>query len=234
MSAQCNHNTIQEATMYVYNENYSIQENIDDLIFLQGALEAAGEHGELTPGLEAQITTLEDHIAAGDALDDKITRARRDTRKTGARVKRTDRVQEGTVRALWSDSLSASKQNKNDLRVKTLFEGGISKLLRPALDAQTDLVEGMVRTLETQSVYEGALRDEHAPKLRDSVDHARSLLEQRAQGASQLAALYADALAWKKEANRLRMAIGAQLIEQGAALELPSPKEFARSFFGKE
>jgi hypothetical protein len=64
------------------------------------------------------------------------------------------------------------------------------------------------------------------------VERADALLAQREDEASALAALYADALAWKQEGNRLRMRLGALLIAQGDALGVASPKEFARSFFG--
>jgi hypothetical protein len=63
------------------------------------------------------------------------------------------------------------------------------------------------------------------------VERSAALLAQREDEASALAALYADALAWKQEGNRLRMRLGALLIEQGAE-GVASPKEFVRSFFG--
>jgi hypothetical protein len=219
--------------MIVYDLEDSIQANVEDLVHLQGALEAEQEAGGLTPELEARLEEVGAAIDGGDEIDARLVQARRELRKTGARVVRVEVAQEEAAREVWVDVMYMGKQNKAAPEVTALFEGGLGAALKPALEAQSAGIFKMLATLESQAIYEGALRDKHAPKLRASVDAATQVLERRVRDNAALAALYAEALVWKEQANTLRAVVGADLIKLGADRGVPSPKEFARSFFGR-
>lgn len=219
--------------MYQEDERASIAQHNEDLTFLQGALEAAAAEGELSAELAGASAEVEGAIVEGDAKGAQIVAKERELRLTDALVKRLDVAQDRAVRSVWSDTLSAAGQDKSKPIYQLIFSGGLSPMIKPRLEEQSKVLDGMALTLETNAVYAGGLREAHVPKLRALVARAEVVLAQRDRQQAELAALYASAQEWKARANALRLKIGAQLTELGVDRGEPSPKDYARSFFGR-
>jgi hypothetical protein len=219
--------------MYVVSDNAAVAEHCDDLVSVCAALGALKDRGGLTPELEAKLAEAEAWIAEGDALEEARKLARRGKIKTQAKVRLEDDEQEEVVGELWADCMHEGKQDREAPVVKTIFEGGMSAMLKPALEAQTATVRVIIGKLEQQDVYEGPLRDKHVPALTDTADRAELLLTQRDVDTRALEACAARELAWKQRGNTLRAAIGGMLITYAAARNHRSPRQYARAFFAR-
>lgn len=219
--------------MYHINDANSVTDHTYDLTYTEAALAAADEDGELNKELKEAHKEIKGLIGEGDVLRDKIEQVERQRRRTSARVERADFKQEGLLRLLWVACLTAASMVREAPVVQLVFAGGLGKRITPALEAQTEQVRDVVRTLEAQEVYAGPLRQTHAPALKTSAERAEALLQQRADEAAKLAALHEEARGWKARGNTLRVRLGGLLMARAVELELPAPKEYARGFFGR-
>ena len=219
--------------MYNLREDASIEAHCEDLVFLSSALEIAEEDGELSGALLGKAAEVDVLVAEGDTLTQQITQAIRAQQRTSARVKRADTVQERALFSLWSDCMTRAKMNREAPLVSGLFEGGPAKLLRAALERQTDETRVVIGKLESQDAYAGELRAAHVPALGATVDRAEQVLARREADTRALEALYARAQEWKARGNALRASIGGLLMAHGATRGEGSPKQYARDFFGR-
>lgn len=219
--------------MYDLPQTLSLNEYTDDLVFLQGALEVARDEGALPQALQDAAARVEGAVVEFDALDLKIRHALRALRINAAHESYANLTQDLTIRALWVKTLAAASQDKKAEVYKLLFEGGLTPLIRPRPEGQIEATRGVVRTLETRAAYDGPLRQEFAPVLTTQADRAASLLARRRALEDALVALYDEARALKERANALRQQLGAQLLSHAIDQSIDSPKDWARSFFGR-
>jgi hypothetical protein len=219
--------------MYDLPQTLSLSEHADDLVFLQGALEVARDEGVLPQALQDAAARVEGMVEEFDALDLKIRRAQRALRINAAHESYANLKQDLTIRALWVKTLAAASQDKKAEVYKLLFEGGLTPLIRPRPEGQIEATRDVVRTLEARAAYDGPLRQEFAPILTTQADRAASLLARRRALEDALVALYDEARALKARANALRQHLGAQLLAHAIEQSIDSPKDWARSFFGR-
>ena len=217
--------------MYVVSDNAAVADHCDDLVSVCAALGALKDRGGLTPELEAKLAEAEALIAEGDALEEARKQARRGKVKTEAKVRFEDDEQEAAVGELWADCMHEARQDREAPVVQASFAGGMSAMLKPALEAQTATVRTIIGKLEQQDVYDGAIRAKHVPALTATADRADLLLTQRAGDTRALEACAARELAWKQRGNTLRAAIGGLLMSHAAAQGHRSPRQYARAFF---
>jgi hypothetical protein len=217
--------------MNMVDEDSAVAEHCDELSLTCAMLGALDARGELSPALKVRLAEAVGLVAEGDQLDEARRKLRRARVGVEAGVRFEDMDQEDRVMSLHADCMAEAKQLKGAPVVATIFEGGPAKLLKPALEAQTKTVRAIVGKLETQDVYEGALRAKHVPSLSESADRADALLAAREANKREQEAAAARELDWKRRCNALRLAIGGQLMAEAADRGVAAPRAYARAFF---